>query len=360
MTREHLMETRVRANRRFGFTLIELLVVIAIIAILIGLLVPAVQKVREAGMRTESTNNIKQIVLACHSYHDVYKRLPNYYNYPDTNMRGGVSGTVLFQILPFIEQNNLYKQAAVAKLHYGYVSNYTYNGVPYNYSYSTDYNVPGYQASKVKGRIKTYISPLDPTADNPTIEAPTSYMPNYNVFPYGYHYAYGTYRYDYGKLTLLDITDGTSNTIAFAEGFTNCGYHYNYTYSSPGYSYTYKYDYTYARVWNYDPLVTSYNSTTTYTSSSTGYSYTSTGSGTTAPYYSPYGYWNSTTYQYTPFQADATAANCDYSSAQASSSGGLLVGLADGSVRLVNNGISLSTWRAANTINSGDILGNDW
>jgi prepilin-type N-terminal cleavage/methylation domain-containing protein/prepilin-type processing-associated H-X9-DG protein len=198
-----------------GFTLIELLVVIAIIAVLIGLLVPAVQKVREAANRITCTNNLKQIALAAHDYHDVYKKFPPGGRLP-VDMGGRPAGgtTLWVELLPYIEQDNLYKK-------WDYKDNRN--------------NVGGTNAPSAQV-INILVCPSD-RLPQPVFEYTAAVGPAAPPWSWGF-YAVSSYGGNAGKrsiatatsprtldgiffldskVRLADIIDGTSNTFLFGE-----------------------------------------------------------------------------------------------------------------------------------------------
>jgi prepilin-type processing-associated H-X9-DG protein len=188
--------TRARPARRPGFTLFQLLLILALLAILLGLLLPAVQKVREAAARAQCGNNLKQQALAMHNANDTYGKLPPLAgSFPK---KEGSQGTFFFYLLPFIEQDNLFQNASDGKGNYSVWVNDTYSRV-----------------------IPTYLCPSDPTGGNNHLHdgwlAESSYAANFQAFG------------DRQKNSLegaaripVTFTDGLSNTIAFTERHQGC------------------------------------------------------------------------------------------------------------------------------------------
>jgi prepilin-type N-terminal cleavage/methylation domain-containing protein len=186
----------VRTARRGGFTLIELLVVIAIIAILIGLLLPAVQKVRDAAARAQSQNNLKQLGLAINNIGGTYNsQLPPSYGTFPVN---GPYGSLFDFMLPFIEQQNLYNQ---------------YNPGPGGYFGGLG---GGGTPNPITAVVKTYIAPADPTNNTNSLPGLTSYASNYLLFGAT------------GAMLPASFIDGTSITVIFMERYaqSSSGPHY--------------------------------------------------------------------------------------------------------------------------------------
>jgi prepilin-type N-terminal cleavage/methylation domain-containing protein len=290
-----------RRTRSAGFTLIELLVVIAIIAILIGLLVPAVQKVREAANRAQCTNNLRQMGLALHNCHDTYRRLPPLVGrFPQPV---GNPATLHFWLLPYIEQDNLFRAAAVAG------------------TYESDL--------VANATINTYICPSDPSIDpdGTTYNSPgypngpgtaTSYGANAQVFAVTDGNGMVTSGEKYPVIP-SSFQDGTSNTIVLAERFGACS-----NPSSGGGS-----------IWaRKSPFTSSF-----------------------APYFNARLWGPTYSFQVQPLPFTQ---NCDNRLAATPHTGAMMVCLGDSSVRSVPTGISAQTWWAACTPSGGEVLGNDW
>jgi prepilin-type N-terminal cleavage/methylation domain-containing protein len=329
------VKTLNRDQRRAGFTLIELLVVIAIIAILIALLVPAVQKVREAAARTTCTNNLKQMGLGVQNYQSTFGRLPPLYGGATTGSTWSHSkktstmwASVHVALLPYIEQDNLFKSLGNAS-------------TPPIIDPST---IGGPGNTKV---VTTYVCPADPSVTDGVVVGGTlggtSYAANSQVFSplqgelmtatqdgtNGAQFTAQRVNWFDRSTSIEKIRDGSSNTVIFIHTYALCG-------SS-----------TQGAAWGYGagigqtPVKTA-SMQPWLRASYLGQTYMSTG----APFQN----------QPTPYNTAA----CRWGDPATPHSSALMVAMGDGSVRSVVPSLSAQTWNLVCLPNDGQVLGADW
>lgn len=324
-----------------AFTLVELLVVIAIIGVLVALLLPAVQSAREAARRAQCTNNLKQVVLATHNYHDVIRQLPDlYFEATSGEKIPQARGSLFFFMLPYLEQRAIWDsstngteqpgfQDIVARVPIG-------NG---RIQAPCTRPIVGYLCPSDSTGPESGLQPVWPSADKAQTGdwAFSNYAANYQVFASpGKKDTIGSealYRKLRTTLKLGTIGDGTSNTIFFGERYRVCqpnGENWASLWAHGGWNVPYMPQFAYG-----NELGTQ------------GYNNQSKIRGVVGP---------DSVFQTVP----QGSLQCNPMMTQAIHPGVMLAGMGDGSVRGVSSSVSGTTWWSAVTPAGGEVLAGDW